>query len=285
MSSEIFELLAQDDVRFLVHKDILAHQSRPFADATNGVWKESTERKIHLQDWDAKTVGRLVQFMYTGDYKYPDPSVPDIQKTPKAEEQPAPKSPEEPQLRRGALTPLLECVLGDMSERAVPRMTDCTWLECIDISSFDFEESFLTHAKVYTLAHYKSMAALKSLAQERLARALLAVHPLGCNPHLTMNITKLVTYVYENTDSLGSSADPLRNMVSQFVALNFPAWQADPVAVELMCGGGDFVRDVLAKLCRRLGNPITLRTATPATRFIDRFSVGQLNSRAAGWGC
>ncbi|KAL0631808.1 hypothetical protein Q9L58_009318 [Maublancomyces gigas] len=275
MSSEIFELLAQDDVRFLVHKDILTHQSQPFADATCGVWKESTDRKIHLRDWDAKTVGRLVQFLYTGDYKYPDPSsVPDIERTPKVEGQAAPKPAEEPQLHPATLTPLLECVLGDMPERAVLRMTDCTWLECVDTSSFDFEESFLAHSKVYTLAHYKSIAALKAFAQGRLARVLLAVHPLGCNPHLTMNITKLATYVYENTDSLECSAGPLRNMVSQFFALNFPAWQADPVSVELMCGGGDFVKDVLAKLCRRLGVISTLRTAAPATRYINSFGVG-----------
>lgn len=270
MSSEIFELEAQGGVRFFVHKDILAHQSQPFANATDGVWTESTERKINLEDWDAKTVGRLVQFLYTGDYKYPGYPLSEIPEEPTVKEQSAPKSPEDSELFPGTLTPSLERVLGTS---ATPRITDSTWLELVDTSNFDFEETLLAHAKVYALAHYKSITMLKALAQERLSSVLFALHPLNHNPHLPTNIVSLATYVYENTDSLANSAEPLRNIVSNFVVLNFPAWQAHPEAVEMMCGGGDFVRDVLTKICRRLGNPVVLSVATPTTRFISTFSV------------
>lgn len=69
------ELLAQGgESRFFVHANILVSQSQPFKNALAGNWKEATERKIDLNDWDGDTVGRLVEFLYRGNYQYPDPA-------------------------------------------------------------------------------------------------------------------------------------------------------------------------------------------------------------------
>lgn len=59
--------------RFLVHRDILTSQSKPFRDALSGEWKEATELKIDLQDWGEATVGQMVEFLYRGSYHYPAP--------------------------------------------------------------------------------------------------------------------------------------------------------------------------------------------------------------------
>lgn len=257
---------------FYVHKDILAHHSQPFKDATSGTWKESHERKILLPDWDAKTVGHLVQFLYTGDYNYPDTSACDEPETPVETEESVPPAPKPN--RTGALTPLPECVKDALHDPHTPPTTEGAWLERVDTAKFDFEETFLTHATVYTLAQYKSIAALKSLAYGRLSRTLLKIHPLGRNPHLATNIISLATYVYANTDSLTSSEEPLRRIVSQYVALNFERWQAEPAAVHMMCTGGDFAKDVLGKICRRLGRAVGLGLAPPGTRYVVRFRVG-----------
>lgn len=271
MSSEIFEIVAQDDVRFFVHMDILAHQSEPFKEAISGEWKESTDRKIILQDWDAETVCRLVQFLYTGDYQYVDHSSSDVPLSPVVEEQ----SLDEHELPPRALTSLQECIESVMPKRPNPRMTYSAWLESVDISTFNFGETLLAHAKVYALAHFKSIAALKALAQERLSKVLLRIHPLGYNNnrHLAMNIVNLATYVYGNTDSLSSSKEPLRNIISHFVALNFASLQTDSAAAEMMCNGEDFVRDFLAKLCGALGSGVGELPAPSGTRFITRICV------------
>lgn len=271
MSSEIFELVAENNVTFFVHKDLLAFHSRPFKEATSGVWKESTERKIILNDWDAKTVGRMVQFLYTGDYKYPSP-VPTDESTPLEQKvEMVPDVPETLELPKGGtLTPLLECVEAAIHEHVLPPMTDTMWLERVDTANFDFEETFLAHAKTYVLAHYKSIPALKALAHARLARTLLKLHPFEGNPHLPINIVNLATYVYGNTDSLLNSEEPLRKVISQYVALNFVAWQVEPAAVEMMSCGGDFIRDVLTKYCRRFANE---GIAPPGTLFIQKFHV------------
>lgn len=275
MSSEVFELVAQNDVAFFVHKDLLGFHSQPFKEAASGVWKESNERKILLADWDAKTVGRLVQFLYTGDYKYPDPSPTDTTNLPVEKQELVPSLPEAPDdSKQGTLTTFLTCVESVIDENAHLPMTDSMWLERVDMFNFDFEETFLAHARVYCLAHYKAIPALKALARARLARTLLKLHPLGSNPHLAINIVNLASYVYSNTDSLSNSEEPLRKVISHYVASNFAFWQTEPAAVELMCGGGDFVRDVLTKYRKRFGDLGPQGLAPPGTRYIKNFHVG-----------
>lgn len=67
MTSEVFELTADDAVSFFVNKDILTSQLEPFRRATTGPGQESSERKIDLKDWDSGTVARLVEFFDSQD--------------------------------------------------------------------------------------------------------------------------------------------------------------------------------------------------------------------------
>lgn len=265
MASPIFELVANDDVTFYAHKGILSHHSEPFKEATSGTWKESHERRILLSDWDGTTVGHLVQFLYTGDYNFGDPPTGDERQKPVMPAEPTPQP-----SRSGTLTPFPECVGVSLLEQPSSLMTDSGWLERVDTASFDFKELFLEHAKVYALAQFKSIAPLKALAHSRLSRILLKLHPLGPNPHLATNLVSLATYVYANTDSLSSSEEPLRRIVSQYVALNFETWQAEPAAVRMMCAGGDFVVDVLGKVCRRLREGVDGKgLASPGTSSVN----------------
>lgn len=274
MSSTTIELVAKDNVSFFVHKGILGHNSKPFKDATSGPWAESYEHKILLQDWDEATVGRLVQFLYTGDYRYPGASSsPEKPLTDVGETESVPSAPDG--LRNSPLTPLAECVDGAGWKHHGLPVTYAAWLENVDTTEFNFEETLLAHATVYTLAHYKSIEALKALAHGRLSHTLLKLHPFRHNLHLAGNIAILASYVYANTDTLTSSQEPMRRIVSQYVALNFEAWQVNPVAEQMMCRGGDFVKDVLQKICRRLGGGVYLwGLASGGTRYITGLRVG-----------
>lgn len=144
-TSEVFELLAQHgELRFLVHKDVLTSKSQPFRDAATGKWKEATERKIDLGDWDGDTVGRLVEFLYTGDYRYPNPEPrspkPGLQESPSNREEPDSQgiaaskvSGEESSLDRNRpLTPLSECLRNSLTPDPDNPKTDATRLENFD---------------------------------------------------------------------------------------------------------------------------------------------------------
>lgn len=268
MTSEVFELIAGDDVRFFVNKDILASQSKPFREATTGPWTEVTERKIDLKDWDSDTVARLVEFLYIRDYTYPDP-LPLTPKTASTSGDPAAGSPSsafvippntnsEPDTSR-PMTPPGEWLITTTPQASIDSasgpVSDADRLNQFPPAQHEFDDVLLAHAKVYALAHYKGVDLLRTLACKRLHLVLSRLHPLQPASHIAGNIVDFVSYVYANTDTLLNSEEPLRKITAQFVALNLTAFQTEPQAVELVGRGGDFVKDLMSKVCRRLPDP------------------------------
>lgn len=260
MTSEVFELVANDDTQFFVNRDILASQSKPFKEATLGPWKEAAERRIDLKDWDSDTVARLVEFLYIRNYSYPDPTPLTSDPEPTGGD-PGPAKTEEKKEdasvldRDRPLTPLEDCLRQSLPPDEEDPITDSERLERCDPTDYDFQEILLAHAKVYALANYKSVDTLRTLALKRLLLTLSRLHPIQPASHISMNIVDFASYVYTNTDYLSHSEEPLRKLTSHFIALNFAAFQTEPRAVELVAQGGDFVKDLMAKVCRRLPDP------------------------------
>lgn len=280
--SKIFELVAEGDVRFFVHEDVLTSQSEPFRMTARGEWTEAIERKITLSDWDAGTVSRLLQFLYTSDYQYPNPSpVNQNQDIPADIEATTPNQLEdeaemvENDTKR-PLTPLKEWREKAQFTRQDTKVS-CHWtrLECFNPVQHDFKEVLLTYARLYALANYKLVHALQNLALERQLLTLSHLDPILEVSHISQNLVDLVSYGYSNTTRLSNSKEPLRDLISQFAALNFEALQNEPSAMELIGQGGDFVRDVMGKLCRRLSMRVEVpEYATSDTRFISGLRVG-----------
>ncbi|KAH7019639.1 BTB/POZ protein [Ilyonectria destructans] len=61
-------VVACNDQEFKVHGVILSAHSKCFAKALNGNWKESSQRKIDVKDFDASVVEAMLRFMYSFDY-------------------------------------------------------------------------------------------------------------------------------------------------------------------------------------------------------------------------
>ena len=59
---------------------------------------------------------------------------------------------------------------------------------------------------------------------------------------MVSNLVELISYVYVNTDSLVSEEEPLRELVTTYLAQNFRHFEGEEVG-ELMEQGGDFVLD------------------------------------------
>lgn len=283
-TSDVFEVTAQGQLRFFVHKDILASQSQPFQNATSGTWREGAERKIMLEDWDGDTVGRLVEFLYTGDYQYPGPELVSLEYAPvvlmseKGSSHKNPVNGQSRDLSSGTildpdrpLTPLNRCFPHGFSDGG---RTDMKGLEWFDPAHYDYGEVLLSHARVYALAHYKSVNLLRNLALKRLLLALSRISPVQPNSHIALNVIDLVNYVYSHTDALASSEEPLRRLVSQFAALNVTALYTKDEMAEFTSEGGDFVRDLMEKVCRRLRVAENgLRPDLKAARFVSNIQV------------
>lgn len=85
---------------------------------------------------------------------------------------------------------------------------------------------FLAHAKVYALAQYKDVEALKTLSLARLKSSLVngnTIEPAA--------FIELARYVYSNTDSLEDTGEPMRQVVSEFAASNYENLQTEDMAL------------------------------------------------------
>lgn len=283
MSSDVVELLAQrGESRFLVHKDILTAQSKPFRDALTGEWKEATERKVDLGDWDSDTVGRMVEFLYRGRYRYPDPE-------PLSPEHSTPVQETEVVVQGTnissqsfiscPLTPVNQCLRQFLS---APERNDETAVERLarfNPAQYDYGEALLAHAKVYHLAHYKAIYPLRTIALQHLLDTLARIDPVVGGFHNVEGIVDLVRYVYENTDHLQNHQEPLRRLVSHFVASNFIALKLSPDVVQLLSEGGGIVMDVMENIYRQVPRP-SMRSDSgnrPPTLYVSKLCVGDFS--------
>lgn len=280
LTSEVYELVASDGVKFFVHKDILISQSKPFQEAITGEWNEALERRIHLTDWDSDTVACLVEFLYVDDYAYPDPSPIGLEREPTTtDSKPAEVAAGgfEPPLEshRRPLTPFNECLRHGMPPNPPIASTDGQRLERLDPADHDFGQILLAHAKVYALANYKAIDALRELALKRVFLTLARLHPLQSASRSSMGMVDFASYVYANTDHLSRSEEPLRKITSQFLALNLAAFYTEPKAAELVAQGGDLVKDLMSTICRTLPDPDEVFWAggRPHTRYISGLRV------------
>lgn len=72
-TSAVYEIFAGPHrKRFFAHSSVLS-QSKVLKNLVEGNWKDSLERIIAWEDWDEASVGRLLEWLYTGDYVSPDP--------------------------------------------------------------------------------------------------------------------------------------------------------------------------------------------------------------------
>lgn len=291
------------ETRFLVHADLLASQSEYLRNLIKEIPDvPSAQRQLHMVRWDAATVGRFVEFMYTGDYHCPDPVPLDTPVATPAggsvsghggEEEPAdevavvpslPPSPEQdsdtgglkpqfqlPQLKRllepGILAPLSRMFAsgGFIPQRKLSAA------ETYSNKSFrpakhDFEEVFLSHAKTYVIALMFEVQALCVLALQRLARALVNIDSVPPDSLLVSNFVELARYAYSATTK---AQDPLREIVSQFAALNFTSIQTQEMS-SLMGDGGGFPGDLMEKINVRFVASEELRKGIPPREDLEQ---------------
>ena len=247
-SSPVFQINAEKGTRtFYVHGDVLSRNSQPFKVIVDGNWEESVKREINLDEWDADTVGRMVDYLYSKDYTW--------QKSGKFK--PAPvavseKSPSVEHLFRAVrpLTPPTRLI----EDRCTSYLPYNEWVLDHANKEEGSGELLLMHAKVYALADYWAIEGLSDLALDRLLRTLEAFQVTKCVPQQTGYIVELVSYIYENTCSRfeNQEQEPMRQTVTRFIALEFTKLNSKREISELMGTCGDLARDLSSDLTRRI---------------------------------
>ena len=244
-SSTVFQINAEKGTStFYVHGDILSRNSQPFKSIVDGNWEESVKREINLEEWDADTVSRMIEYLYTKDYTW--------QKNGNFKPVPVIVPEESPSVEHSpdAVRPLTP--ISGLTEYRGKRRRLCQCNDQLGHVDKMFGGSFLVHAKVYALANYRAIEELSELALDRLLRSLSAFQSTEYNPQQIGYIVELVSYVYENTCWRLGKPEPIRQAVTRFIALELTKLNSTGEISVLMSTYGDFACDLLSDLTRRI---------------------------------
>lgn len=124
--------------------------------------------------------------------------------------------------------------------------------------------TLLPDAKLYVLAEYLELPRLKSLAFQNIQEVLKALvsRPHEMHSNVRAGLPSFVRFVYDCTDSVTNSAEPLRRIVAAFVAMKYSELQ-DPEFDALMWEGRDFAVDLMNMMHEKeapLRLPITVQS-------------------------
>lgn len=240
---------------FIVHKSLLARQSEFLRTDTNS----TVDGKYDLESWDGKTVGYFVDYLYLRAYNVqnqePAASSPEGTVSDTTEALSRSDTPDTIQADRSQdltyprpLTPIQYLLDSFDAEDngGIPR-EDVNRGDCY--ATHDYRWVMFAHAKVYALAQSLGIDDLQRMAYRSLAEVLAGFEPAVEGSVVATSSIEIMRYVYSKCHSAG---DPMRNLVTQFAALNFPALQRMDGMKEVLGGGGELAVDLFEKLCRRL---------------------------------
>ena len=125
----------------------------------------------------------------------------------------------------------------------------------LDISVCDFGPILTRHAEVYALANYALLQDLKDLAYQRLGTTLLFLQSRRLDEAVTVHVADLARCVYDKTDDSSANPDPMRHLVSSFIAMNMSQSRFVGAEIDsLMSEGGPCAVDISKNLCKEIGD-------------------------------
>lgn len=257
-----------------MHKNLVTAQSALLRTKLN---RAAAEQKLDLQSWDAETVGHFVNFLYLHTYGTvrpeplspgTDPSdgtaseatntesrvhTPDTVRSDETIQQNS-------SLDRTTPRPLTPVNAlwdstddGDDDESEYRGLTARTeeFLYCVNYphETHSYRNTFLAHARLYFLAQSQDIDVLRRMAYNRLLLILGNIGPITPDSRVVVDILELLSYVSNNTEG---KDDGMRNLVTQFAALNFHALQGKEEMSDLVRWDSQFAVDMMEKVRRRL---------------------------------
>ena len=282
-------ITGKESKKFRIHAGVLK-KSDLLRASLEGGWKEGLKRKLSWEDWESDTVERLVQWLYSGDYTCPLPTLIDQPEGDGIEtssqnghnrgnssnsrpswnwdREPSPEESTAFEVSESFLeSSTLEASVSLMSRPLPPVEDDLieispqitqaqeyeAWFEEHkgSLSQLDFEVTFLAHAKLYVFADYLILPTLRELSLQRLRETLILLGKLSASNPSTEDFVRLLDYVYAKTQPVAAGEEPMRKLVSSFAAFNLPALHGD-LFTQLAAQGGDLIIDLITKTSRRL---------------------------------
>jgi hypothetical protein len=108
-----------------------------------------------------------------------------------------------------------------------------------------WEDVFLSHARVYTLADYYDIQPLANLSSKKLHQALVAFQP---HKERIQDLNVLIQDSFENTIDKQRNQDRLRHILCLFAACKVKELWPNPEFQELLCDLREFSSSIIGHL-------------------------------------
>jgi hypothetical protein len=185
---------------FPVHSGLLSANSETLrallASGGPDGWRNSRgDRTISWEQWDEATVGRFVQWLYTGEYAVPDPKPTTVLDTRR------PKRSSVSLMSPPATPSPPSSVISGSGGSDTPAPPPPPARQPTGDTALDYDETFLAHAKLYALGHFAASSPLKLVCIKRLTSLLDEIRWIERCSVAADNFVSLARYVYKNTDS------------------------------------------------------------------------------------
>ncbi|KAI0012374.1 hypothetical protein F4779DRAFT_62692 [Xylariaceae sp. FL0662B] len=270
-------LVGADKKEFMMHAELLAHISEPLNALINNNMKESRDGVAEWPEVDEKTFVCFCQFAYTGDYNEPAPELfPATKDNPqdapdcgyrlvsekKKESEPEPEPAPAPELayhweeQYAGYAP--SSAQTHRCNRLWDRFTEFNYvvpkpprlaIEPPSNSQMTHTEVFLAHARLYVLADYYDIDALKILTIRKLHRCLVNFNLIK---EKVDDIAALVEYSYRNTVDKGVHGDELRALLTRYIACKIETMWTSPYFQELLERLAELSKAIIGQMLERL---------------------------------
>jgi len=249
--------------------------------------REAEEKQSFLRDVDEETFAWFAEFICGGDYNAskplivlnqweaewhscgrdspPEPAAAEVFPAEEIPPDPPPQEEDRPDnwtLRYGSKTKRKRDIripirkrLSLFADFSLPQIDKVSFPKINDGENgsdigliYDYAEAFC-HVRLYMFAEQYQIKDLKDLVMCKLHSALqnTAFHPLRVE-----ELCDLIRLVYQNTPDLKSKEEPLRSLMTHYMACNFEELVPMEKFQELLIPGGIIVTGLCQKVSRRL---------------------------------
>ncbi len=136
----------------------------------------------------------------------------------------------------------------------------------------DYDATFMTHATLYVIGCEKDLLELKNMAWQRLRSLLITIGSPVVGMPLIANMVALIQYTYRETGVSELPEDPLRELVTSYVAIQFTKFkgaEVDALFASQVADDRDFVVDMMSKVRQSIENFEAVMKTTLDRKNID----------------
>ncbi|KAI0151841.1 hypothetical protein GGR57DRAFT_470527 [Xylariaceae sp. FL1272] len=262
VSSKLFTIVVGPEKKtYSIHAALLAALSKPLDVLVNGGMKEAIEATAEWPDVDEETFVRVCEFAYTGNYNSPDHrSV-----STRTNHGSSLKHPEvSSNFIFGSGTPGITSNSPSSTVNGAKKSN--TGTEASIRGKF-WAKITIENAKIYVFADCYLVSHLANLSLKKL-RAILSDVPKDKIGGEVLG--ELAKYSYSNTVDKGFRRDPLRELVSDFIAKHVETLWSSTSIQSAMESHGELSKDVIGQLIPRLQ-----RNASSFTTQLNTTSQGR----------